>query len=232
MGKVTHPMVQHFWEEHGGRIQPVLMRVTSKHLVALERQVRESINIEKCGIKAEECLNLKNEWAGSKIPGLSVTRPKGVAATTADVKGMNMTNILEAAIKRGIKRIDYLDEEEEDSKEPEEAEEEIPDGSEEKRITEEMKPPDSKRHRKVEIGDGREKISPIKWRCSPIGKTFASINIGGKGREIDLELETKGSPESNNRIKEGSKMTPVRRKVRISLPGCTSEGVNYVLLKR
>ena len=85
-------------------------------------------------------------------------------------------------MKRGIKRIDYLDEEEEESKEPEEAEEEIsetePNGSED-----ESKPPDCKRYRKVEIGDGWEKISPIKWRSSPIGKTFASINIGGKGRK-------------------------------------------------
>ena len=60
MGKLAHPMVLHFWEQHDGRQQPVLMRVTSKHLTALERQVRESINIEKCAKNEMECLNLKN----------------------------------------------------------------------------------------------------------------------------------------------------------------------------
>ena len=28
--------------------------------------------------KVKECLNLKNEWAGSKIPGISIVKPKGV----------------------------------------------------------------------------------------------------------------------------------------------------------
>ena len=78
MRKLAHPMVLHFWEQPEGRQQPVLMRVTSKHLFALERQVRESINIEKCARNSTECLNLKNEWAGSKIPEIKVTQPKGV----------------------------------------------------------------------------------------------------------------------------------------------------------
>ena len=65
MGKISHPMVQHFWEEHGGRIQPVLMRVTSKHLVALERQVRESVNIEKCA-KEEDSVLLARHYITCK----------------------------------------------------------------------------------------------------------------------------------------------------------------------
>ena len=63
------------------------MRITSKHLYALERQVRESVNIEKCAKNPQECLNLKNEWAGSKIPELKVSRPKGIAWTCEDLKG-------------------------------------------------------------------------------------------------------------------------------------------------
>ena len=47
LGKLVHPMVQHFLEEHDGRRQSVLMKVITKHLQALERQVRESVNIEK-----------------------------------------------------------------------------------------------------------------------------------------------------------------------------------------
>ena len=62
------------------------MRVTSRHLYALKRQVRESINIEKYARNPLECLNLKNEWVGSKIPGIKVFRPKGIAWTQDDIK--------------------------------------------------------------------------------------------------------------------------------------------------
>ena len=79
MGKLAHPMVLHFWEQHEGRKQPILMRVNSRHLDTLERQVRENINIEKCVKVAQECLNLQNQWAGSKIPHIRVSKPKGIA---------------------------------------------------------------------------------------------------------------------------------------------------------
>ena len=39
-------MVQHFWEEHGGKQQEVMMRVLSRHIKALEHQVQESVRIE------------------------------------------------------------------------------------------------------------------------------------------------------------------------------------------
>ena len=45
-GVLTHPLVLHFWEEHSGVEQPVRMRITSKHQSPLERQVRESVNID------------------------------------------------------------------------------------------------------------------------------------------------------------------------------------------
>ena len=44
-GVISHPMAVHFWEEHAGMRQEVLMRVTSRHLTALDRQVEESVNI-------------------------------------------------------------------------------------------------------------------------------------------------------------------------------------------
>ena len=56
----------------------VLMRVLGHHIKALERQVHESVLIEKLAEKEEECLNLKSEWAGTKIPGLRVSNPKGL----------------------------------------------------------------------------------------------------------------------------------------------------------
>ena len=63
-------MVPHFWEEHGGQEQRIMMRVLSRHIKALERQVQESVLIEKLAEEEKECLNLKSEWAGTKIPGL------------------------------------------------------------------------------------------------------------------------------------------------------------------
>ena len=53
------------------------MRILSKHMTPLDRQVRESLNIMKASKVAEECLNLKSEWGGSKLPGLQVHSPKG-----------------------------------------------------------------------------------------------------------------------------------------------------------
>ena len=38
----------------------------------------ESVLIERLAENSKECLNLKSEWAGSKIPGLKVSNPKGL----------------------------------------------------------------------------------------------------------------------------------------------------------
>ena len=64
-GAVSHPLVAHFWFEHKGEKQSFILRGTSFHKTAIERQVLESIRIEG-GLKdPEELLNLKSEWAGS-----------------------------------------------------------------------------------------------------------------------------------------------------------------------
>ena len=57
-----------------------MFRVFSKHYSALERQVAESVLIEEISGSQEICLNLKNEWAGSKLPGVMVSRPKGTSS--------------------------------------------------------------------------------------------------------------------------------------------------------
>ena len=44
-GVLSHPLVLHFWEEHLGKRQPVMMRVTLAHLKPLNREVTESANI-------------------------------------------------------------------------------------------------------------------------------------------------------------------------------------------
>ena len=76
---VAHSLVIHFHEEHEGEEQKILLRVLSLHRSAMERQVAESVWIEEEMGKGGECLNGKNEWAGSKIPKLQVLKPKGMS---------------------------------------------------------------------------------------------------------------------------------------------------------
>ena len=89
------------------------MRVLSRHLTALDRQVEESVNILEAGKVPEESLNSKNEWGGAKIPSLLVSSPKGVAENVGDRKQSQETDThehlegLRKAIARGQKRIRY-----------------------------------------------------------------------------------------------------------------------------
>ena len=46
------------------------MRTVKQARTALERQVLESVIIDKLSHKVEACLNLKNEWGHSKNPSL------------------------------------------------------------------------------------------------------------------------------------------------------------------
>ena len=77
---LNHPLVIHCIEDHGGEIQPILMRTLSAHLTPMERKIEEPMNIMEESRKQGSCLNLKSEWAGAKILGLQVKVPKGVAA--------------------------------------------------------------------------------------------------------------------------------------------------------
>ena len=47
----------------------------------------ESLNIVRASRVPEECLNLKSEWGGSKLPDLQVSRPKGTAGKKEEVLG-------------------------------------------------------------------------------------------------------------------------------------------------
>merc|ERR1712240_287130 len=84
-GHLKHPLVIHFLEEHQGERQDVLFRILSKHHTPLDRQIQESVNIEERMSQIKECLNMKNEWAGSKIPGITIVKPKGVMGARRQV---------------------------------------------------------------------------------------------------------------------------------------------------
>ena len=60
-GVLSHPLVLHFWEDHDGRRQEVLMRTISAHLTAIDRQAGESVNILEAAKRQGESLNLKSE---------------------------------------------------------------------------------------------------------------------------------------------------------------------------
>ena len=47
---------------------------------------------------------------GSKIPGLKVSKHKGIAASPSDIKGVDTSQLLQAALKRGTKRMEYIKE--------------------------------------------------------------------------------------------------------------------------
>ena len=109
---LDHPLVQHFWEEQGGQEQVLIMRVLSRHIDALDRQVQESVMIEKMAEVSKECLNLKSEWAGSKIPGLRVSNPKGLVSNKEGGEEENLDleegiQQFREAVRRGKKRIPY-----------------------------------------------------------------------------------------------------------------------------
>ena len=108
-GILSHPLVLHFWEQHQGRRQEIMMRVTSTHLTALDRQITESVNI-LAGNSGS--LNQKTEWGGAKIPSLLVKSPKGVARLVRSQEIEAEPNkepqwLLEEAVKRGRKRLEY-----------------------------------------------------------------------------------------------------------------------------
>ena len=63
-GVLTHPLVIHSIEEHGGTTQPILMRTLSAHLTPMDRQIQESMNIILETRKEGSCLNQKSEWPG------------------------------------------------------------------------------------------------------------------------------------------------------------------------
>ena len=50
------------------------MRITDYHQKALKRQILESLRIDEGGKSPEESLNLKSEWAASKLPSISVKK--------------------------------------------------------------------------------------------------------------------------------------------------------------
>ena len=102
-GITTHPMVIHFLEEHNGETQETLFRLLSKHRAALDRQVTESVRIEDAMANPLESLNLKNEWGGSKLPGLLVAKPKGTARKRDLAEGSKRNRV--ESVRAGIQEL-------------------------------------------------------------------------------------------------------------------------------
>ena len=68
--KTSLPLVQHFEERHGGEEQELLIRTVREANTALERQVWESVIIDRLSGSLEMCQNLKSEWGMSRKPSL------------------------------------------------------------------------------------------------------------------------------------------------------------------
>jgi len=69
--KRSHPMVTHFQETHQEQKQTILMRTVRNTNTALERQVWESVLIDRLSRKeGVDCLNLRSEWGKSRKPFL------------------------------------------------------------------------------------------------------------------------------------------------------------------
>merc|ERR1712208_107992 len=66
------PLWEHMKEEHEGKVDRYWYKMTmvKKHDTALQRQIREALDIE--GSRADVVLNEKGEWNGSRIPHLRV----------------------------------------------------------------------------------------------------------------------------------------------------------------
>ena len=60
----------HNEEIHQGNVQKVLMRTLVTPLTALERQVWESVSIDRLSTSPGSCLNMKSEWGLSQTPHL------------------------------------------------------------------------------------------------------------------------------------------------------------------
>ena len=102
--------------------------------------------------------------------------------TKAELGGEEGSKVLQTAMRRGVKRLDYKTEE------VEEGSDEGLEGDRKEEQTnvdqpEEVKPP-ATRIRKEEMGDGWENIMPIKWKESPLGKeTTTFSNLLGKDKK-------------------------------------------------
>ena len=78
--KKTHPLNIHFEETHQGKEQKILIRVVATPKTALERQIWESVAIDRLsGHSPNACLNLKSEWGHSRTPALVNKENKRVA---------------------------------------------------------------------------------------------------------------------------------------------------------
>ena len=72
-------------------------------MTPMDRQVKKSLNIIKASKTKEECLNLKSDWGGSKLPGLQVNNPKGTGKKSENQENHGIVEM--AGGEQGEKRI-------------------------------------------------------------------------------------------------------------------------------
>lgn len=95
------------------------MRKISTHLIPIDRQVTESINILAAGKMEKESLNLKTQLGGAKISSILVHSPKGLGEPGSsvgeeegndgeDTETAQAEKRLREAIKRGQKCLKYV----------------------------------------------------------------------------------------------------------------------------
>ena len=98
--KKAHPLVCHFQEVHGGKVQTLLLRTLVETRTTLERQAWESVMIDRLARNPHQCLNLKNEWCLSRKPALE-NKGKAKANTSGQTGKEERLESEESKWKRG-----------------------------------------------------------------------------------------------------------------------------------
>ena len=187
--KRSHPMVGHFLDVHRGQRQVVLMRTVRNTNTALERQVWESVIIDRLSRKeGVDCLNQRSEWGKSRKPFLM--NGAGTQPNSEEGKSSGAGNR-----KRGTYREDGEGEEVTDDQEGvKEVKErpakrrnrrEVPDGQEMSEGNQDMKrqasTPVAVKVRRMEdrIREGKDETE--KEKIQPTLRSFISLRSGLMG---------------------------------------------------
>ena len=79
---IRHTLVKHYWEEHGGHEPQVIIRITSSHAIAMDRQILEAVWIAHM----LECSGKENLNAADQDPEPVATHKKEEMKGTKRIK--------------------------------------------------------------------------------------------------------------------------------------------------
>ena len=163
----------------------------------MDRQIEESVLIERTSEVKAPCLNFISEWAGSKIPGLLVSNPKGLIHSGEGPDDKEGMETFKEAVRRGVKRLQYKT-----AWTPETGDSEtgvdrkVLDGIEEDgenvgQVEKEEKEPPAKRMKEQgSLGEGWDRASPDKCREGKV-INVGQVKEGLKGPRKFSELRLK-----------------------------------------